>query len=1509
MSNGESRDMELLTSCGSPRLGSRSRVRFRPKLISSSTQTGKPSILLNKIITISICCSTIFSVINIPGASGYRLKPRSFFHRYQDCVVNLYSDGHAISSTLDSGQRAHLVNITAEFTAFGTRFILDLSLNRRLLSDAYIQKVFHGSNQHSSTEPNDIFHSRIPYSDADHCYYHGQVRHRPDSNAAVSTCDGLRGYVIDRHESYHIEPVRGNVLRVFRSSDQRSLPFKCGTENHGSKSQKNHNVLHRQRRSTRASGRVHAAYDSNSETRYVELYLVSDYRTYERHGRNISIVIQRSKEIANIVSSLYRELNIYVILVGVEVWAGGDQIRVSSSADNTMENFLRYRMRRINPVHHNDNAQLITGIFFDHGVVGKAIKGPICTHQFSGGVNMDYGGTVSVVATTVAHEMGHNFGMEHDNDTQCDCIAEKCIMSSTSGTISPKHWSSCSHNALAEAFHLGMDYCLRNVPKTVYEGPTCGNGLKEEGEECDCGLPEDCKSQCCNAHTCNLYPLAKCATGKCCNLKTCQFKTPTTQCRAASSECDLPEFCNGTTEFCPDDVFDQDGRECMAGQSYCYRGKCPTHTNQCKLLWGDSGRVSDPICFQQLNVKGNEYGSCGYNWTTDEYLRCNKEDVMCGLLHCVHLNEKLMFWRDNLAIAKRASFLTRGNSQYVCRSAMLDVGLDMPDPGFAGDGVKCEHNKICLKQKCVPLGKLKVKHCPKNCNGHGRCNSEGNCHCDNGFAPPLCDKPGYGGSLDSGPASDENGPTVTPRPTVTGPTQGMDPAQETTTEGGNVSVSTNSSGSGILGDEDNKLVILLVIFLVVFPMLVLFVAIVCCRARLKPHWDRFILRFTSWAKCKNRKRKPIPPAKDFDIRGKNGGAKGQRPPIYRDKNVSNPLILHQEKETSSSNSKAPHNTKKSRKDMVPPVRPPPPPNCPPSLARSGSKTGSKKVRLSTPIQETQGPPNTSAANSALLSSASEDETCAPVKIVKRESFRGSQISSPVLVCTTNRDSLVLADGKVDIIGPEAFTVKSSVGSNVKRSQSERGDLASVKPSVTKSASVRVGLSAEASTASTSTSGFRPRPVPPVPAEEDEDDTQPLYSNEGLGIGDLLSEIDGSLFKGEEQPLYNNLPIQETAPPCPPRPERYRPSSGRNSVLDQSQAETQPMLGMETSQPSQKSNVSEPTSVQRKVAPITSRSTTPSRQSYINSKPACTEHAAKATDSSKNDVAHELRQKILSRSNSSALSKDASQKKSLAISETKSTQDKSAASTATKIKPSVASPPTTTNNSKTFTSLSSAAANKNLSVKSDVKKSGSGNFKPADESAPSVSSLKAKFSQTTGGSGASSKTSKTGPNLPGTASAAKEAPVSNSFKPLSSSKFSTSNERTAATSKAQVHKGLTQKSSGASKNELDKPQIGSKVAELKAALDKSQSQERFSSASKAPGKPAPGAKPVAVQRSASVKPVPPGSINSAGQVLRPVLPPKPGETKSPDSTDTAVPKAAVRMSGTAAQPKRVQSFRI
>lgn len=121
----------------------------------------------------------------------------------------------------------------------------------------------------------------------------------------------------------------------------------------------------------------------------------------------------------------------------------------------------------------------------------------MCTFEFSGGVNMDHSSVVSLVAATVAHEMGHNFGMEHDT-AECNCTRERCIMAPSSSPVGPTRWSQCSLNYLALAFEHGMDYCLRNRPTRLFDGPVCGNGFVEPGEQCDCGLLESCDNSCCD---------------------------------------------------------------------------------------------------------------------------------------------------------------------------------------------------------------------------------------------------------------------------------------------------------------------------------------------------------------------------------------------------------------------------------------------------------------------------------------------------------------------------------------------------------------------------------------------------------------------------------------------------------------------------------------------------------------------------------------------------------------------------------------------------------------------------------------------------------------------------------------------------------------------------------------------------------------------------------------------------------------------------------------------------
>lgn len=41
----------------------------------------------------------------------------------------------------------------------------------------------------------------------------------------------------------------------------------------------------------------------------------------------------------------------------------------------------------------------------------------------------------------------------------------------------------------------------------------------DDGEDCDCGLPSNCRNPCCDPATCRFVKDAKCATGGCCNPK------------------------------------------------------------------------------------------------------------------------------------------------------------------------------------------------------------------------------------------------------------------------------------------------------------------------------------------------------------------------------------------------------------------------------------------------------------------------------------------------------------------------------------------------------------------------------------------------------------------------------------------------------------------------------------------------------------------------------------------------------------------------------------------------------------------------------------------------------------------------------------------------------------------------------------------------------------------------------------------------------------------------------
>ncbi|XP_049535594.1 uncharacterized protein LOC125951089 isoform X2 [Anopheles darlingi] len=730
-----------------------------------------------------------------------RLHPSNEFTHYATVVPQLQHgrSKRSLTSTHE-GNGLHASHLTLTYRLNEADVIVDLQLNEQLIpADHFL------SYQLPNRTGKHVLRYNRP-EEVDLCHYRGKIRGRPDTTrVAISTCDGsIRGVIMDHDETYYIESLPRSSLAtveddknddaaaridlgehfIYRHADLvASSANNTGTSDHskcgynGGHANATHDpglyrelgldrvaaTVERTKRATSSSSStpIRGPYNANKHSSYVELVIVVDNKMFKAMRENYKTVQRYCKDITNIINALYEPLNIFIGLVGVVVWNENDEIEMSKDGELTLKNFLHYRKKTLIKDHPNDNAQLFTKEHFDGGVVGKALKGPICTYEFSGGVEMYHSEIIGVQATTVAHEMGHNFGMEHDT-ADCQCPEERCIMSASSSSIAPKHWSRCSIDQLNLAFNHGMNYCLKNKPETLFDSPVCGNGFVENGEQCDCGLKEYCENSCCDPVTCMLYSNASCATGECCDLSTCMPKIGGTVCRAADGECDLPEYCSGESEYCPRDVFKRDTEECDGGKAYCYRGSCRSQNDQCRLLWGPTGKSSDQ-CYAK-NEEGSRHGNCGYNRVKNEYVKCDEADVQCGMLHCRHLNERLEFGMESVAILSH-SFMTYNGSVIPCRTAIVDLGLQKVDPGLTPDGAKCGEGKMCLNQMCTSVEKLIAggngKLCPENCNGKGICNSEGHCHCEEGFGPPLCNVPGPGGSVDSGPSTDPNaGSTV-----------------------------------------------------------------------------------------------------------------------------------------------------------------------------------------------------------------------------------------------------------------------------------------------------------------------------------------------------------------------------------------------------------------------------------------------------------------------------------------------------------------------------------------------------------------------------------------------------------------------------------------------------------------------------------------------------------------------------------------------------------------------------
>ncbi|KAJ8603979.1 hypothetical protein CTAYLR_003352 [Chrysophaeum taylorii] len=234
-----------------------------------------------------------------------------------------------------------------------------------------------------------------------------------------------------------------------------------------------------------------------------------------------------------------------------------------------------------------DNVQLFSERDFASATVGYAYVSAMCSSQFSAAIDETASSSITYVSTVVAHELGHNLGMSHDE------LSTDYIMASSSGG-NPEginfQFSDESKDAantfMDEVYGESFPACLDDEASVLDDATlgACGDGVVDDGEECDPGVYVN-DDECCSSE-CQLVGDCECAnTDACCDDGV--VSSAGTTCRSArDADCDFAEVCDGESSDCPIDLFVSAGAACGDDDDgECYRGDCISASDDCD--WSD----------------------------------------------------------------------------------------------------------------------------------------------------------------------------------------------------------------------------------------------------------------------------------------------------------------------------------------------------------------------------------------------------------------------------------------------------------------------------------------------------------------------------------------------------------------------------------------------------------------------------------------------------------------------------------------------------------------------------------------------------------------------------------------------------------------------------------------------------------------------------------------------------------------------------------------------------------
>uniref|UniRef100_A0A8C5WCI3 ADAM metallopeptidase domain 17 n=1 Tax=Leptobrachium leishanense TaxID=445787 RepID=A0A8C5WCI3_9ANUR len=628
----------------------------------------KPRLLLNWQILDTLLFTCLLCSAKAGGAaSGNQLEDTGKHHGSLDSMLSQYDvismsgiQQHSLKKR-ELESESHVERLLS-FSALHRHFQLYLTSSAEQFSDNLNVLLLDGNGKETE------YH--VKKSD----FFTGHVVGEYNSKVLAHIGDGdFTARITMDYEEYNIEPlwrfvenVSRDSMLFYRSEDVRDYSRLksskvCGYvkpkedlfKNEQDNEQDSEEHKHREKRQKPGP-------DPMKNT--CKMLVVADHRFFKHMGRGEeSTTINYLIELIDRVDDIYRNTSWDAQWKGYGVQI--EQIIVHKVPENVTTNKRHYNMAKSWPDEKKDAwdvkqlletekvdqfshdiseraakvclAHLFTYQDFDMGTLGLAYVGShkpnthggICPKAYETELSKkpiylntgltstkNYGKTILTKEADLVttHELGHNFGSEHDPDSMEYCAPTeerggKFVMypiAVSGDQENNKMFSSCSRESILRTLMSKAGICFKERNNKV-----CGNSRVDEGEECDPGLLYQHNDPCCTSE-CKFKAGKSCSdrNSPCC--KACQFESAQKKCQEAiNATCKGESFCTGTSSEClppgnaPDDTVCVDLGKCMNGacRPFCEIANknltscaCSEVENSCKVCCRNQSGTCSP---------------------------------------------------------------------------------------------------------------------------------------------------------------------------------------------------------------------------------------------------------------------------------------------------------------------------------------------------------------------------------------------------------------------------------------------------------------------------------------------------------------------------------------------------------------------------------------------------------------------------------------------------------------------------------------------------------------------------------------------------------------------------------------------------------------------------------------------------------------------------------------------------------------------------------------------------